>query len=260
MSETSKYSKYLPAYMRQEAKGTAPDFLDRFLLPFEKALSGRPEDAPLTDEFHGIGEILDRIQDYFDPNLTPPQFLPYLARWVAWELPRGQDDWNRSLDKDPETGEDLPGDDGKIEVLEDQHFPLDRERNTRVRKMIQSIASLYRLRGTRRGLEEYLAIYSGVDNVHVREFHELMQVGVTSTVGENTIVGNKSYYFQVEVTIQDPRRGVVQEYEKAIRSIMDQEKPAHTHYDIVIYVKGFQLGVHSTIGKDSLIGGKIVRD
>ncbi|MCX9079951.1 MAG: hypothetical protein OIN84_18445, partial [Candidatus Methanoperedens sp.] len=64
--------------------------------------------------------------------------------------------------------------------------------------------------------------------------------------------------FQVSVKITNPGPGVVQEYKRAIRTIVDEEKPAHTQYDLVQEVVGMQIGVRSSVGKDTLLGGDLV--
>ncbi len=258
MNAESKYLKYLPAYFKDDGTESKPSFAGRFLLAFEKTMSGIADDPTESSESPdplGIEKILDDMSNYFDPLRAPAPFLDYLASWVAWSIQRS-DDWNRDLNAN--VYEPNTGDIGRLEPGQDQLYPLSESLHTRNREMIQQVASLYRQRGTRSGIEEYLRIYAGKTNAFIHEFHELMQVGVNSTVGYNTIVGNRPFYFQVEVRITNAGPGVVQEYNRSIRAIVDQEKPAHTHYDLIIKVVGLQIGVHSTIGNDTLLGGTIV--
>lgn len=261
MNDQSKYLKLLPPLFRDEGVGVESAFLDRFLKAFERALSGIEGE---TDMPRGTEELLDRVDAYFDPNRTPSHFLPWLASWVAMELEES-DDWNRDLG----TVTPVPGsgDVGRIydegdkgEVCPNsegvQNFPLDAPLETRNRNMIKNVARLYRMRGTREGLEEYIRIYADKSNIYIREFHERMRVKYVSTVGQNTIVGNRPYYFRVEVYLPEPAPLVAQEYERAIRSIVDKEKPAHTYYDLIIRVPAMRIGVFSTIGKNTLLGGE----
>jgi phage tail-like protein len=67
---------------------------------------------------------LDCLDAYFDPALTPPDFLDWLAVWV-----------NLSLD---------------------QNWPEERRR-----RLVYRAAELYRWQGTRRGIAEHVALYSG---------------------------------------------------------------------------------------------------
>jgi len=251
MSKQSKYLKYLPAWFSEGHSESS--FANRMLLAFEKVLTGFEDES--TEEPAGTGVILDRVADYFDPELAPSQYVPYLAQWTGWDI-QWSDDWNRDLDRP--SYEEATGDIGSIDADYQQLVPLKNPLRTRNREMIRSIARLHRLRGTRDGIEEFLRIYAGDTNATVQEFHEVMKVGVTSEVGQNTIVGNRPFYFQVSVKITNPGPGVVQEYKRAIRTIVDEEKPAHTQYDLVQEVVGMQIGVRSSVGKDTLLGGDLV--
>jgi hypothetical protein len=42
--------------------------------------------------------------------------------------------------------------------------------------------------------------------------------------------------------------------EQIARSIIDQEKPAHTYYELLVQFPTIQVGVTSTVGKDTLLG------
>lgn len=240
----SKYLKFLPAVYREQGSGTQPEFTNRFLLAFERLLSGIQGDGTLPKS---LEDILDRVQDYFDPNLTPPQFIDWLASWVALEL-RQEEDW-------------MQDDFGQTTLPADQLIPFDLglARDTRNRDLIKNAAALYRQRGTRAGLEQFIAIYAGSASVAIKEFTEPMQVGVTSIVGDSTIVGERSYYFQITITIPQPNAAILIEYVRAVRTILDREKPAHTYYDLFVDIPTMQVGVVSTVGVDTMLGGLIQR-
>src|SRR3990172_1685492 len=72
-----------------------------------------------------IENTVDSLQVYLDPRLIPEPLLPWLASWVDAVL---DDSWS-------------------VE---------------RRRELVRQAADLYRWRGTRRGLSEYLRIYTGV--------------------------------------------------------------------------------------------------
>lgn len=131
----SSYQQYLPAIMQEDP------FMGRFLLAFEKILSGvkeLPSDEKIiqgnSENVPGLEEIIRRVETYFDPQETPEQFLPWLAGWVALSL---RDDWETSTK----------------------------------RAFIREIVQLYRIRGTKEGLTSVLKLYlvnSGFgDNVEV---------------------------------------------------------------------------------------------
>lgn len=107
----SGYLDYLPAVFRAEP------FTGRFLLAFEAMLSG-------LEGHPGLGTVVDRIADFFDPDLTEPDFLPWLADWVALSL---RADWDERTRRD----------------------------------FIGRIVPLYRSRGTRAGLRQLLELYTG---------------------------------------------------------------------------------------------------
>lgn len=119
----STYQQYLPAILQKDV------FIGKFLLAFEKILSGLSESPSKeqiiiaeTQKLPGLEEILDNIHLYFNPQDTPEEFLPWLAGWVSLSL---RDDW-------------------AVEVK---------------KGFIQQSVRLYRLRGTKQGLIEILQIY-----------------------------------------------------------------------------------------------------
>ncbi len=90
------------------------------------------------------------LQQAFQPDDAPLSFLPFLAGWL---------DLDRFLDRD-----------GK--------YPAG---NERLRALILEAASLYRLRGTRQGLERFLETATGVHGFRVhaasdRPFHLLVLI------------------------------------------------------------------------------------
>jgi phage tail-like protein len=175
----------------------------------------------------GIEEILDCIQDYFDPAETPVEFLPWLAGWMALIL-KEEKDWNAGNAR-------------------------------KKRDLIAKIIPLYQKRGTLDGLKEYIKIYVGEDvRISIFEFLDPFRVGVTSTVGMNTAVGEGCpYYFQVFMELPMLDRVMLEKKKKAIIDIIDQEKPAHTYYVLVIRAPTMQISYHSTVGVDTLLGGLI---
>ncbi|MCX9024760.1 MAG: phage tail protein [Candidatus Methanoperedens sp.] len=176
----------------------------------------------------GIEEILDCIQDYFDPDKTPLEFLSWLAGWMALIL-KEEKDWNA-------------------------------DNARKKRDLIAKIIPLYQKRGTLDGLKEYIKIYVGEDvKISIFEFLDPFRVGVTSTVGMNTVVGEGlPYYFQVFMELPMLDRVMLEKKKKAIIDIIDQEKPAHTYYVLVIQAPTMQIAYHSTVGVDTLLGGLIM--
>lgn len=105
--ERSSYVRFLPPLY------SADDFIGRFLLIFEHI-------------FSPIERTVDNIPHYFDPRLTPPDFLPWLASWVGLTL--------------------------------DERWP-----EARRRELILAAAELYAWRGTVRGVREFVRLYTGYE-------------------------------------------------------------------------------------------------
>lgn len=172
--EPSRYLTYLPAIHSED------DFLGRFLLIFQGVL----------DPIEGT---IREIHNYFDPRMTPPGFLPWLATWVSLVL--------------------------------DDSWPVQKRR-----ALISAAVALYRWRGTRRGLREYLRIYTGVEPDFI-EHTSRMRLAPETLLGFSTILGDgEDHVFDVILRVPDPS---TIEQEK-VREIVETEKPAHTAFRIEI--------------------------
>jgi phage tail-like protein len=236
LTTPSSYLDFLPAVFREgEANGQA-NFVGRFLKISEKLLSGiddgvelpvRAADGSLRfGRVTGIEEILEEIHDYFDPLFTAPTgdaagFLSYLARWVA--------------------------------LVTDQNWD-----DKATRRLLTRIVPLYKRRGTKEGLTEYLRIFVG-DNVSIDDFPQGIVIGSTSTVGVDTFVGGLlPYFFIVTINFSSINTlGFVRETIKSTKAIVDLEKPAHTYYALRFVFPGIIVGERSTVARDSIIGSSV---
>ena len=202
------YLRYLPPVYREDPVSAA--FLERFLSLFETI-------------FDGLDQQIDELFRYFDPRLTPKEFLPWLASWV-----------NLSLD------DALPED--------------------RVRRFIQRSPILYNRKGTPEALVEFLEIYTGkpvfltehsrglkplvlgTDDFRMGRGAVLLASGPKGmSVGETTVVGYGAIRDRIsdadEPFLSMARRFTVvidmdpvefQKVEGTLRRIVDEQKPAHT--------------------------------
>lgn len=152
----------------------------------------------------------------FDPDETPAEFLDWLAGWVALSL-----------------REDLG---------------VERRRD-----FVRDAVSLYRMRGTRRGLEQLLYIHTGLP-AEVGDLASAFQVGVTARIGVDTLIdGGAPHFFRVLLRVppSDPDR--LRWYREVATAVIDLEKPAHTRYELDVEVPSMQIGVHSQVGVDTLL-------
>ena len=130
--KSSRYLDYLPPVLWRDDPDPPGFSLGQLLLIFEKVLTGIDDDditighgnhvhSPITAQIATIDELLD-------PWKARPDFLPWLASWVALEFPALQ---------------------GR--VLWDEY---------QRRRATSQIARIYRERGLKSGLARYLELYA----------------------------------------------------------------------------------------------------
>ncbi|MNC21485.1 hypothetical protein D3C75_694650 [compost metagenome] len=245
MSSQNDYSyvQYLPRVFQQKAG--EPDekfFLGRFLMAFEAMLSGKT--GADGRESVGIEALLDGLHQYFDPGLTPSQFLPWLAGWVGLELEEGLE-----YDGEPDHQERL--------LSPSQILPLAAVRSTVNRNLIGSIVQLYKKRGTLDGLAEYLQVYAGEEAaIQIHDYEEPVRCGIGQRVGINTMVGAaEPSYFSVHVILPAYSRSILQNKVQILQEVIRKEKPFHTNSSLNIEVPKMCLGVYGRVGMETLLGG-----
>ncbi|MFE9960557.1 phage tail protein [Micromonospora sp. NPDC005299] len=127
MDTTSTYLRYLPPVLW--ADGPSEVTLGTTLRIMEKVLTGIDDGVLPPGGRPAITDEVARLHRLFDPWTTPAEkFLPWLASWVALEFP---------------TLQDVP--------LWDEY---------QRRKVTAEIAQIYRLRGRKAGLNQYLDLYA----------------------------------------------------------------------------------------------------
>ncbi len=141
-----------------------------------------------------IENTVNNIPLYFDPRISPEELLPWLGSWLDLAL--------------------------------DATLPLSRRR-----QLVASAAELYRWRGTKRGLIEYLRICTGVVPA-VSEHIAGMRLTPETRLGVDTQLGSSGtgHHFTVvmKVTGSDGVSAGM------VRAIIDSQKPAHTVYALQI--------------------------
>jgi phage tail-like protein len=217
-SRVSSLLDFLPSVFQEDRQGSEPNFLGRFLLAFEKLQLGLGD-----PEEPGLGEIISKLYRYFEPGeqleegeRAPREFLAWLAGWVA------------------------------ITLREDTE--------ARQRNVIAKAVELYRLRGTKRGVEEFVKLYT-VLGVRVDELNTPFQIGVHSRVGQDTLLdGGAPFFFRVHVLVADPKPEAQKAQREIAQAIVELQKPAHTYYSLTVDTPSFQIAVHSTVGEDTFLG------
>lgn len=151
-----------------------------------------------------IEEQIDHIPFYFDPQMAPPALLPWLASVLNQDL--------------------------------NPNWPEERKRH-----ILNKASDLYRQRGTKRGLKEYLEISTG-GKVEITEHHgKNMILGPRTRLGTGIALGkdNKAHTFTVilhslpSTTSENADVGS-EDYERWIRAMIDAQSPAHTKYYLQI--------------------------
>ncbi len=220
--------EYLPA-IYQEADPSHPQmFLGQFLLAFERVLLGQHGetadaqrvvgDKSADTAIEGLGEKIATLHRVFDPGETPEEFLPWLASWAA------------------------------LSFRAELSVP-------RRRRLLANIIPLYRIRGTRRYLEKLLELcVDAIVSVTDVEIPGL-QLERHSTVGFDTYLGGGPPHF-FSVTLVAPRLNQDQKDREVTiaHSIIELAKPAHTVYELSVASPRMEVGVHSTIGIDTVLG------
>jgi hypothetical protein len=85
---------------------------------------------------------------------------------------------------------------------------------------------LFQWRGTRRGLREYLRVYTGVEPAIIEDFGGI-PLGEHTQLGWNTVLGGgKAHTFTVTLELEDPQAVKVEQ----LKAIIEAEKPAHAAY------------------------------
>jgi len=152
------------------------------------------------DILNPLENTIDNLDLYFDPSLTTEPLLSWLASW--------------------------------LDLVLDANLPLERRR-----ELVGSAAVLYRWRGTKRGLTEYLRIITGT-TPEISESVTGMRLDRDNRLGINTRLGSSGKGFQFNVSLELDVNGSVSL--DTLKLIIDTEKPAHTVYTLQVSQKNTQ--------------------
>lgn len=213
----ASYINYLPAIYREETY--SKDLLERFLSIFESII-------------FEIDYTIENIDRFFDTCNAPPEFLSWLASWLAVPV---DEDWTEE----------------------------------KKRLFIRHAASLYKKRGTREGLSESIELFTGIKPLIVENFRinlplegkkslpytgedmiffppneARVKIGDREENLVNVLFGTEKFVFTVFLKSPGIDTGTL----KRIRRIIDEQKPAHTCYNLKMLEPWFYLDMHTYLG------------
>jgi phage tail-like protein len=226
--QPSSYLAYLPAIFQQpcedeECKECAaqPPFLGRFLRAFEHLLSGlgNMDDPGLLERVEGIDKMAG-LERYFTPGPDTIESQRTPEEFLPWLA-----NW--------------------VALTLREEWDIEERR-----RLISQIVPLYRLRGTKEGLRKLLSIY----------------ISREKRINENLVTIDDQFdqfphFFRVQLIMEDldpiGAADEIRRKERIARTIIDQEKPAHTYYALNSHLRQtMRIGKRSTIGKDTLLGSQ----
>ncbi len=146
---------------------------------------------------------IDAVPYYLDARMTPDRLLPWLAGWLGLEL--------------------------------DEHLPRQRQR-----RLVRAAIRLFRQRGTRTALREYLEIYTGGQAQIVEHRADDFRLGPEARLGVGIALGTGHRPHSFTVTLRLPPGELPSEararraWRRRIEALIEAEKPAHTHYTLVV--------------------------
>lgn len=177
-----QYLKFLPELY------SGDEFMSRFLMLFESF-------------WKPVSQQIDQVDSYFDPDLTPPVFLPWLSSWFGLPV--------------------------------DETLPIDRQR-----ALLKSAMSLFKRRGTREALQTYLELYSK-GRVRIFEHHaDNFVLGTMSELGTDIAFGRHNRPNSLQIVLRVPnselkRTMSTQElYRKKIVELVRNFVPAHAYFEV----------------------------
>lgn len=215
------YSDFLPVILTE----TKSDFIKRFVKIFEKILKGINDDITIDGMTKSISETINTISQYFYPlpepgktgKGTPVEFLEWLSSWVGLMF---KEDWTED----------------------------------KKRKLLANIIPIYRMRGTKTGLEVFLNFYTD-GGVSIYDDLGMFQVGINSTVGINTAFDLVNYFI-IEISLSATEQGLeaMERKKRIIKTIVEREKPVHARYSLRwVNVLSMQIGERSQVGIDTFL-------
>jgi phage tail-like protein len=154
----------------------------------------------LFESFWGpIEQQIDLIPYFLDSKMAPLDLLPWLATWVDLTL--------------------------------NPQWPEEKRR-----RLLQQAVWLFRKRGTRIGLHDYLEIYAGQPPQIIEHRANDFRLGRDARLGPSIALGARNHPHTFTVTLRLPsiEAAPAAERRRTLEAIIESEKPAHTRYTLNI--------------------------
>jgi len=177
-----KYLQYLPAIYESD------DFTSRFLMLFESF-------------WKPISQQIDQVAWYFDPDLTPPEFLPWLATWVGMQV--------------------------------DDLLPIDRVRN-----LLKKTMMFFQRRGTFQAVKTFLEIYTAGEVDIVEYQAKNFKLGQDNILGMGIALGTDNRPNTISINMNLPETELTRTrysedmYQRKMMEIIRAMVPAHTVFHV----------------------------
>jgi len=240
-------------------------------------------------------EIIGTFHKYFDPGYTPAQFLDWIASWFGVKLKTGED-YNHELDILER--EDNKGQIPPLSVSRSSYnrsllgniFNLYQKKSTEtgLKEFLDfyiTNTSYYIYLSPDQGkarvsianyvsyeIDEYL--YPFIIKDQNPELKELEMANADQglpmvvdafynglIVGRSTVVNERSpFFFKVKITVRHSNIELIDKIKSDIIQLLNEQKPAHTHYALVFEVTDAILGGDSSrnilfVGYNTFVGG-----
>jgi phage tail-like protein len=178
----SKVLKYLPELYEGN------EFLSRYLMLFESFWQ------PLEQQSR-------QMHHYFDPTLTPEEFLPWLASWVG--------------------------------VPMDDFLPIER-----TRELLKSALQIYQLRGTVGSLKLFLEVFTASEVTILEQRASNFELGETNYLGVSRALGRDNQPTSIIVKLNVPKAELTRtgfarkQYQQKIEDVIRSMVPAHIIFKV----------------------------
>ncbi|WP_274650201.1 phage tail protein [Paenibacillus humicola] len=164
--------------------------------------------------FDSIEEKIGELPRHFDSELVSGPYLKWLGGWLGIEV--------------------------------DEHWS-----DEQIRRFIREAPELYRYRGTRRGIEKMVEIYTGAKPFIIEYFqYRAMREAAELREITDQLYGMHPCSFSVLVTTE---QAPTEKQRIMLQHMLDQQKPAFTEAHLIVLQPWMYLDMHTYLGVNTLL-------